>query len=242
MAGEATMRQRTLTDNVRLVRYFVWKKVPRRLIAELGGYSSLVADLYEPYVEAVDSWLASKRTHTLATYVFNRLRWFLLREVSLRTFIYVPDCPVKRPKLKAWKKLILSTPVVSLEDVSPDLLERSTAVRPDEGIDERLDAAALIGAALDSIQKPRIRKVIELRYGLGSDEHTLMEAAKKLSITRERVRQIEARGILNIRRHFERLRMLPPAPPDSEMKSGTGNDTDLLRNIRIWSAAQPVSH
>jgi len=46
----------------------------------------------------------------------------------------------------------------------------------------------------------REREVLRLRYGLGSDrELTLEEIGRRLSITRERVRQIEARAVAKLR-------------------------------------------
>jgi RNA polymerase primary sigma factor len=46
----------------------------------------------------------------------------------------------------------------------------------------------------------REREVLRLRYGLGLDrEHTLEEIGRRLSVTRERVRQIEARALAKMR-------------------------------------------
>jgi RNA polymerase primary sigma factor len=46
----------------------------------------------------------------------------------------------------------------------------------------------------------REREVMRLRYGLGTDrEHTLEEVGRKLFITRERVRQIEAKALAKMR-------------------------------------------
>jgi RNA polymerase primary sigma factor len=43
--------------------------------------------------------------------------------------------------------------------------------------------------------KPREREVIELRFGLGQEEsQTLEEVGRRLKLSRERVRQIEARA------------------------------------------------
>jgi RNA polymerase sigma factor (sigma-70 family) len=51
-------------------------------------------------------------------------------------------------------------------------------------------------AALDT----REREVLRLRFGLGTDhEHTLAEIGRRLSISRERVRQIEARAMAKLR-------------------------------------------
>ena len=46
----------------------------------------------------------------------------------------------------------------------------------------------------------REKEVMRLRYGLGTDrEHTLEEVGRRLSVTRERVRQIEARAVAKMR-------------------------------------------
>ena len=46
----------------------------------------------------------------------------------------------------------------------------------------------------------RERQVIRLRYGLGDERtHTLEEIGEKLGVTRERVRQIEARAMEKLR-------------------------------------------
>jgi RNA polymerase primary sigma factor len=49
---------------------------------------------------------------------------------------------------------------------------------------------------------PREREVIMLRYGLfGLEQHTLEETGRKLHITRERSRQIEAKAMEKLKRH-----------------------------------------
>src|SRR6476619_8543995 len=46
----------------------------------------------------------------------------------------------------------------------------------------------------------REKEVLRLRYGLGTDrEYTLEEIGRRLSVTRERVRQIEAKAVSKMR-------------------------------------------
>jgi RNA polymerase primary sigma factor len=46
----------------------------------------------------------------------------------------------------------------------------------------------------------REREVLRLRYGLGTErEHTLEEIGRRLMLTRERVRQIEAKAVAKMR-------------------------------------------
>jgi RNA polymerase primary sigma factor len=48
---------------------------------------------------------------------------------------------------------------------------------------------------------PREAEVIRLRYGIGGTaEHTLEEVGRRFSVTRERIRQIEAKALERIRR------------------------------------------
>jgi len=63
----------------------------------------------------------------------------------------------------------------------------------------------LIQTIEDSIEKPRDKEILLLRFGLeGNRPLTLEEIGKKYGITRERVRQIEARGLRLIKRVLDR--------------------------------------
>ncbi len=61
---------------------------------------------------------------------------------------------------------------------------------------------------------PRERLVLRLRFGVGGDEPTTLEqTARLIRVTKERVRQIEARAILNMRYKFTMLRITNPLKP-----------------------------
>ena len=79
-----------------------------------------------------------------------------------------------------------------------DFLSDPTSLNPGARVDQRL-LRERIAEVLRSLA-PREREVIELRFGL-RDGHprTLDEVARIYGITRERIRQIEARGLLKLR-------------------------------------------
>jgi RNA polymerase primary sigma factor len=79
-----------------------------------------------------------------------------------------------------------------------DFLGDSDTANPSRMVDRHL-LKERIGEVLRSLS-PREREVIELRFGL-RDGHprTLDEVARTYGITRERIRQIEARGLLKLR-------------------------------------------
>ena len=65
--------------------------------------------------------------------------------------------------------------------------------RPDEMLEEK-EKAEVVGEMLDSLT-PREARVLRMRFGIGCDEHTLEEAGKKLRVTKERIRQMEAKAL-----------------------------------------------
>ena len=49
---------------------------------------------------------------------------------------------------------------------------------------------------------PREQKILEMRFGLGDGiAHTLEEVGREFDVTRERIRQIEAKALEKIRKH-----------------------------------------
>ena len=95
-----------------------------------------------------------------------------------------------------------------LEDFVPD----SGASIPDGGIDDdrmRSGVGHLIGVLSD-----REQLILRLRYGLsGEEEHTLEQIGQSLGLSRERVRQLEARALKKLRDTMPAQRLHPILEP-----------------------------
>lgn len=90
-------------------------------------------------------------------------------------------------------KAILGSNVAQLEGAVYEDVEK-----PEDQIDKK-DLKATLEKVLDDLT-PREKKVLILRFGLdGCKEHTLEEVAQLMNVTRERVRQIELKGLRNMR-------------------------------------------
>jgi RNA polymerase primary sigma factor len=96
-----------------------------------------------------------------------------------------------------------------------DFLDDPSAAHPGQTVDQHL-LRERIAEVLRSLT-PREREVIELRFGL-RDGHprTLDEVAKTYGITRERIRQIEARGLLKLRQPVRSQRLAGFAEVEDE--------------------------
>jgi RNA polymerase primary sigma factor len=92
----------------------------------------------------------------------------------------------------------LETPVGDGESLYGDMIEDTKCDQPDTTTAERLRSTEL-ARALDGLN-PRMRRVLALRFGLdGEVPRTLEEVGSGLGITRERVRQLEARALRELR-------------------------------------------
>jgi RNA polymerase primary sigma factor len=99
----------------------------------------------------------------------------------------------------AQRTISLETPVGDEADTTlSDFIEDEEAVDPEEVTS--LDLLQADVYEMLSELPPREARVLQLRYGLRGDRtHTLSDIGKKMGISRERVRQIEAQAKRRIR-------------------------------------------
>ncbi|MFL6227294.1 MAG: RNA polymerase sigma factor RpoD [Pyrinomonadaceae bacterium] len=108
----------------------------------------------------------------------------------------------------AQQPVSLETPIGDEGDASlGDFIEDKTRISPSEGV---------VGENLREITQevlqtlsPREEKVLKMRFGLGThgEEQTLEEIGQTFDVTRERIRQIEAKALKKLR-HPSRARLL----------------------------------
>jgi RNA polymerase sigma factor RpoD-like protein len=115
-----------------------------------------------------------------------------------------------RKVLKIAKEPIsLETPIGEEEDSHlGDFIEDKKAVSPVDAV----TMAALEEKVRKSLAclAPREEKVIRMRFGIGErSDHTLEEVGQQFGVTRERIRQIEAKALRKLR-HTTRAKILKP--------------------------------
>ncbi|PIR37941.1 MAG: RNA polymerase sigma factor RpoD [Candidatus Zambryskibacteria bacterium CG10_big_fil_rev_8_21_14_0_10_42_12] len=103
----------------------------------------------------------------------------------------------------------LESPVGEEEDKSQlgDFLADDKILSPDQEVSRRI-VGDQVKELLDSLPEKE-REILELRYGMVDGiTHTLEEVGKKFGVTRERIRQIEAKALEKLRNNekVERLR------------------------------------
>jgi len=102
--------------------------------------------------------------------------------------------------------IALQTPIGDEDTELEDFIGDKTTPSPYSDA-ERVEGSEQLQRVLRTLS-PKEEKVIKMRFGIGADrDHTLEEVGRFLSITRERVRQIEAKALRKLK-HPSRLKAL----------------------------------
>ena len=128
-------------------------------------------------------------------------------ELEIAQKIDLPVDKVRKVLKIAQEPISLETPIGEEEDSHlGDFIEDKNAVIPLE--------AAIQGNLRESTTRvlatltPREERVLRMRFGIGMNtDHTLEEVGQQFSVTRERIRQIEAKALRKLK-HPSRSRKL----------------------------------
>ena len=138
------------------------------------------------------------------THTYRRLTQELTREPLMEELATELDMDIKKVRqiMRISQDILsLDAPVGSEEDTSLwDFIEDDKTLAPDDQTNMTLLKENLY-EMLDFLT-PRERKIIIMRFGLdGWDVHTLEEVGKEFWVTRERIRQIEAKTLEKLKEH-----------------------------------------
>jgi RNA polymerase primary sigma factor len=119
----------------------------------------------------------------------------------------IPVAKVRKVLKIAQEPISLETPIGEEEDSHlGDFIEDSGAVSPSEAVIS-VNLKEYTSQVLRTLT-PREERVIKMRFGLeDGSEHTLEEVGQSFQVTRERIRQIEAKALRKLR-HPSRSRKL----------------------------------
>ncbi len=121
----------------------------------------------------------------------------LPEEIALK--MELPLEKVRKVLRIAKEPISLETPIGEEEDSHlGDFIEDKTITPPDESV-TNVSLADQTRRVLATLT-PREEKVLRMRFGIGEkSDHTLEEVGKDFSVTRERIRQIEAKALRKLR-------------------------------------------
>jgi RNA polymerase primary sigma factor len=119
----------------------------------------------------------------------------------------IPVSKVRKVLKIAQEPISLETPIGEEEDSHlGDFIEDRQVVSPSDAV-INLNLKEQTDQVLKTLT-PREEKVIKMRFGVGDgSEHTLEEVGQSFAVTRERIRQIEAKALRKLR-HPSRSRKL----------------------------------
>lgn len=121
----------------------------------------------------------------------------------------LPIDKVRKVLKIAKEPLSLETPIGEEEDSHlGDFIEDKQVLNPQDSI-INVNLVEQVRKALGTLT-PREEKVLRMRFGIGEKgDHTLEEVGRDFDVTRERIRQIEAKSLRKLR-HPSRAKLLKP--------------------------------
>jgi RNA polymerase primary sigma factor len=146
----------------------------------------------------------------------NRISRQMLQEMGreptpeeLAARMEMPEDKIRKVLKIAKEPISMETPIGDDEDshLGDFIEDRNVAAPTDAAVNAAI--REVVEELLDTGLTPREAKVLRMRFGIGMNtDHTLEEVGKQFDVTRERIRQIEAKALRKLRHpsRSERLR------------------------------------
>ena len=147
------------------------------------------------------------RRHPRCTPFYSSAGSKVYKRQELAEKMEMPVDKVRKVLRIAKEPISLETPIGEEEDSSlGDFIEDKNAISPAEAAISR-DLSLATRKVLSTLT-PREEKVLRMRFGIGErSDHTLEEVGQDFDVTRERIRQIEAKALRKLR-HAKRAGQL----------------------------------
>ena len=119
----------------------------------------------------------------------------------------IPEAKLRKVRKIMQVPISLETPIGEEEDSHlGDFIKDSAVLAPDEAA-INVNLKEQTGQVLRTLT-PREEKIMKMRFGLEDDsEHTLEEVGRAFAVTRERIRQIEAKALRKLRHPSRSLKL-----------------------------------
>jgi RNA polymerase primary sigma factor len=119
------------------------------------------------------------------------------KEIAMR--MYIPIDRVRELLKIAQQPISLQTPIGEEEDSQlGDVIEDKAVISPSDAV-INLNLKEQTASVLKALT-PREEKIIKMRFGMeDGSQHTLEEVGQTFALTRERIRQIEAKAFRKLR-------------------------------------------
>lgn len=198
---------RTAEKNVALLYAFIYRRLSRMTLREIGGFDAAKGEFALTYMIAVRNWFSSRRKLSLSTFVCKQCLWDVSRIFKDREIIKTPTV-YERKQLSGKHADAIRSLAAECDNVirfhgSEGRCESSALLtaRESEAIGSEM-ANALKDAIGNLFSRQKL--AVRLRFGFECDPLSLEEIGEVLDVTTERARQIIITSVCRIERYLQR--------------------------------------
>jgi RNA polymerase primary sigma factor len=147
----------------------------------------------------------AKIRNVMRTFEHDRGRPAQVEEIADE--VNIPESEVKRLLRIAYNPISLDATLGDGDGEFGDFIADKTAKQPHEIVDLHNLRSKLYQSMVDLTD--REREIIVLRFGIGGQSYTLEEVGAKFGVTRERIRQIEAKALMKLQHPIRSGHLVP---------------------------------